>query len=81
VIENRLHFVRDTTFAEDASKIRTGYRPQNMATLRSFAINILRTAGHGPLPRPKPSPAPDQRMPACIAQPAPLSRTTPRQEP
>ena len=46
VIENRLHFVRDTTFAEDASKVRTGYGPQNMATLRSFAINVLRAAGH-----------------------------------
>jgi predicted transposase YbfD/YdcC len=46
VIENRLHFVRDTAFAEDASKIRTGHGPDNMATLRSFAINQLRTAGH-----------------------------------
>jgi predicted transposase YbfD/YdcC len=45
-IENRLHFVRDTTFAEDASKIRTGHGPENMATLRSFAINALRAAGH-----------------------------------
>ncbi|MDK1472404.1 ISAs1 family transposase [Streptomyces sp. 549] len=45
-IENRLHFVRDTTFAEDASKIRTGHGPDNMATLRSFAINQLRAAGH-----------------------------------
>ncbi|WP_260696016.1 transposase [Streptomyces sp. IB201691-2A2] len=46
VIENRLHFVRDTTFTEDASKIRTGRGPDNMATLRSFAINQLRVAGH-----------------------------------
>jgi predicted transposase YbfD/YdcC len=46
VIENRLHFVRDTAFRKDASKIRTGHRPENMATLRSFAINQLRTAGH-----------------------------------
>jgi predicted transposase YbfD/YdcC len=46
VIENRLHFVRDTAFREDASKIRTGYGPENMATLRSFAINQLRAAGH-----------------------------------
>ncbi|MGW3660843.1 ISAs1 family transposase [Streptomyces sp. NPDC005151] len=46
VIENRLHFVRDTAFREDASKIRTGHGPENMATLRSFAINQLRTAGH-----------------------------------
>ena len=46
MIENRLHFVRDTTFREDASKIRTGHGPENMATLRSFAINQLRDAGH-----------------------------------
>ncbi|MEU3466275.1 ISAs1 family transposase [Streptomyces sp. NPDC006733] len=45
VIENRLHFVRDTTFAEDASKIRTGHGPDNMATLRSFAINHMRAVG------------------------------------
>ncbi|MFF7184351.1 hypothetical protein ACFZAR_03795 [Streptomyces sp. NPDC008222] len=45
-IENRHHFVRDTTFAEDASKVRTGHGPENMATLRSFAINQLRAAGH-----------------------------------
>jgi predicted transposase YbfD/YdcC len=45
-IENRLHFVRDTTFAEDASKIRSGHGPDNMATLRNLAINTLRAAGH-----------------------------------
>jgi predicted transposase YbfD/YdcC len=45
-IENRLHFVRDTTFAEDASKARTGHGPENMATLRNFAINQLRAEGH-----------------------------------
>lgn len=45
-IENRLHFVRDTTFGEDASKIRTGHGPANMATLRNLAINTLRAAGH-----------------------------------
>ncbi|MFD4241491.1 ISAs1 family transposase [Streptomyces sp. NPDC058525] len=46
MIENRLHLVRDTTFTEDASKIRTGHGPDNMATLRSFTINQLRAAGH-----------------------------------
>ena len=45
-IENRLHHDRDTTFAEDASKIRTGHGPANMATLRNLAINALRAAGH-----------------------------------
>ncbi|MEV6209069.1 ISAs1 family transposase [Kitasatospora sp. NPDC051914] len=45
-IENRLHFVRDTAFAEDTSKIRTGHGPENMATLRNLAINTLRDHGH-----------------------------------
>ncbi|MGW2740988.1 ISAs1 family transposase [Streptomyces sp. NPDC001450] len=46
VIENRLHFVRDTAFREDASKVHTGHGPENMATLRSFAIDCLRAVGH-----------------------------------
>ena len=33
-IENRLHWVRDVTYAEDHSQIRTGDGPQVMATLR-----------------------------------------------
>ncbi|MFB6513343.1 hypothetical protein ACFWB2_30070 [Streptomyces virginiae] len=37
--------MRDTTFTEDASKIRTGPGPENMATLRNLAINTLRGAG------------------------------------
>ncbi|WP_329550474.1 hypothetical protein [Streptomyces sp. NBC_00696] len=46
IIENRLHFVRDTTFAKDASTVRTGHSPDDMATLRSFAINTPRAVGH-----------------------------------
>jgi predicted transposase YbfD/YdcC len=38
--------VRDTAYREDASTIRTGHGPENMATLRSFAINQLRAARH-----------------------------------
>jgi predicted transposase YbfD/YdcC len=45
-IENRLHHVRDTAWREDASTVHTGHGPDNMATLRSFAINQLRAAGH-----------------------------------
>lgn len=37
-----VHHVRDTTFAEDASQIRTGHGPANMATLRNLAVNTLR---------------------------------------
>lgn len=45
-IENRLHFVRDTTFAEDACKIRTGHGPENMAPMHNYVINLLRAADH-----------------------------------
>lgn len=45
-IENRLHWVRDVTYAEDHSQIRTGGGPQVMATLRNTAIGLLRLDGH-----------------------------------
>ncbi|WP_407921942.1 ISAs1 family transposase [Acidiphilium multivorum] len=38
-IENSSHYVRDVTFAEDRSRIRTN--PGVIARLRSFAFNIL----------------------------------------
>lgn len=44
-IENKIHYVRDVTFGEDASRIRTGHGPQNMATLRSVTMNFLRHTG------------------------------------
>lgn len=44
-IENRLHYVRDVTFGEDASRIRTGSAPQVLAACRNVAINLLRCWG------------------------------------
>lgn len=44
-IENTIHYVRDVTFGEDSSRIRTGHGPQNMAVLRSVAMNFLRKTG------------------------------------
>ncbi len=43
-IENKLHYVRDVTFDEDRSQVRTGQIPQVMATLRNTAIGLLRIA-------------------------------------
>ncbi len=45
-IEDRLHWVRDMTFDEDRSQVRTGHGPQVMASLRNLAISLLRQAGH-----------------------------------
>ncbi len=39
-IENRKHYVRDTTMFEDRSRIRCN--PGIMARVKSFALNILR---------------------------------------
>jgi predicted transposase YbfD/YdcC len=43
-IENRLHWVRDETFGEDASQIRSGAAPQVLAALRNTVIGVLRLA-------------------------------------
>jgi predicted transposase YbfD/YdcC len=40
-----LHHIRDNTFAEDASKVRTGTAPRVMASLRNLAIGILHAQG------------------------------------
>jgi hypothetical protein len=40
-----LHHLRDTTFAEDASQVRTGTAPRAMASLRNLAIGVLSRAG------------------------------------
>lgn len=45
VIENREHWVRDVTFSEDKSKIRTGNGAHMMAILRNMALNLLRSRG------------------------------------
>jgi predicted transposase YbfD/YdcC len=44
-IENREHHVRDVTFGEDASRVRTGSAPRAMASLRNLALGALRLAG------------------------------------
>lgn len=41
-IENRLHWVLDTSFAEDADRARKDYAPENLALLRRLALNIAR---------------------------------------
>jgi predicted transposase YbfD/YdcC len=45
-IENRLHRVRDVTYQEDRSLVRTGNAPRVMASLRSLSISLLRLGGH-----------------------------------
>ncbi len=44
-IENRLHWVRDVVFGEDACRIRTGSAPHVFSALRNAAISLLRSLG------------------------------------
>src|SRR5215216_694000 len=44
-IENGLRWVREVTFTEDASQVRSGTAPQVMACLRNLAIGVLCRAG------------------------------------
>jgi predicted transposase YbfD/YdcC len=41
-IENSLHYVLDVTMNEDMSRVRKDNAPENLATLRRIAINMVR---------------------------------------
>jgi hypothetical protein len=43
--DNRLHWVRDVTYDEDRSQVRTATGPRAMASLRNLALSILRITG------------------------------------
>ena len=45
-IENRLLWVLDVVFRDDLARLRTGHGPENMATVRHMAMNLVREA-HG----------------------------------
>jgi predicted transposase YbfD/YdcC len=42
-IENSLHWVLDVSFQEDASRVRKDFAPQNLALIRHFALNLLKS--------------------------------------
>jgi predicted transposase YbfD/YdcC len=46
-IENRVHYVRDVTFGEDAGQLRAGHAPQALAALRNGVLSLLRARGWG----------------------------------
>ena len=49
-VENCLFHVRDVTFKEDASRVRTGSAPEVMAELRNATLTVIRKKGLKPRP-------------------------------
>ncbi|MGH3701469.1 MAG: transposase [Pseudonocardiaceae bacterium] len=45
-IDNTIHWVRDVTYREDASRVRTASQPRIMVTLHNFTVGLIRQAGH-----------------------------------
>ena len=37
-----MHYIKDVTFGEDASLVRTGNAPTNFSIIRNIAMNVLR---------------------------------------
>lgn len=44
-IENGLHYCRDVTLGEDASRVRKGAAPQVMAAVRNTIIHVAKEIG------------------------------------
>jgi predicted transposase YbfD/YdcC len=44
-IDNELHYVRDVTLGQDASRIRSGAAPQAMAAIRNLLVAVLQHDG------------------------------------
>src|ERR1019366_7286676 len=72
-IENGLHLRRDTTYAEDASRLRAGDAPRLFASIASTVVSVLNRAGltnHAAARPPSPPPPPPAAtsagtVPAC----------------
>ena len=45
-IENQAHWVRDVTFDEDRSQVRSGNAPQALAAFRNLTTTLVRWAGY-----------------------------------
>lgn len=64
-----LHHVRDTTFAEDASQLRTGNAPRVMASWRNLAVGAVRLSGVTNIAAGLRSNARDARRPLALLGP------------
>lgn len=50
-IENRLHWVKDVVFKEDACPLKLAHAPENWGLIRTWAINLFRLQGEPSITR------------------------------
>jgi hypothetical protein len=62
-----LHWIRDVSFDEDSSQVRTSNGPQIMAALRNLVITALRLARHANIAAALRHHAPDAHRPVVEA--------------
>jgi predicted transposase YbfD/YdcC len=73
-IENQLHWTLDVTFDEDRSRLRKGHGARNMAVIRHFAINLVRSAPEELKPQRSGLRRPRKNRPPAETPKTPISR-------
>lgn len=66
-VENRVHWSLDVSFQEDASRVRKGHAPENLARMRRMALNLLRRM---PVDKPKKKVSMRNRRQMCARNPS-----------
>ncbi len=68
-LENCSHYVRDVTFGEDRSRLRSGQAPQILATLRNLAITLIHRQGSSQIAATRRHFASHPRLAFCLLLP------------
>src|SRR5262249_2146384 len=76
-IENGLHYRRDVTLGEDASRIRAGQSPRLFAAIGNAVTSVLNRAGHANHAAARRDLGLDRPPPALLNTPHPPPETTP----
>jgi predicted transposase YbfD/YdcC len=72
-----LHHIRDVTYNEDASQVRTGNAPRTMASQRNLAIAVLRHGGHANIAKSVTPQRPRLPTPPCPTRHHPTEKDVP----
>ncbi len=63
-----MHYIKDVTFGEDASLIRTGNAPTNFSIIRNIAMNVLRKTNYITFPQAIPMIGGNSKKLCCLLE-------------